>query len=128
TKELHPLFKEIEIINKEGLLKTKLKDEITQHTIYEQNITNVIRIQELLKSYNYSNSQQYIINKMISYLEEHKLLPAIFFSLSRKNVMLYSKLVEKHLNNDKLNNEVRNDALYIMKKLPNYQEYINLPE
>lgn len=84
---------------------------------------------------NFKSNKTYIINETVKFLKKENLLPAIFFSLSRKNVMYYASLVETHLNDFSeesekkiLNNEVRNEVMNILRRIPNYNEYTCLPE
>lgn len=121
--EKHPLLK--------GQLKPVLKTLIkNDSTFNEKGIVNLNKILGIIKK-DFKNNQvsnEYIINQTAKYLQSEGLLPAIFFSLSRKNVMKYPKLIETNLYPEQLNNVVSNDAMYFMRKLPNYKEYINLPE
>jgi superfamily II RNA helicase len=74
-------------------------------------------------------SKIYVMNSIVDHLYENDLLPAVFFSLSRKNVETFPFSIEKNLH--KQNHDlsvIAHDARRIITTLPNYKEFINLPE
>ena len=75
--------------------------------------------------------QQYVLNRCIRTLNEKNLLPAICFVYSRKNVEKFAKMIEISLFNEEEGTNaslVQKKCKEIMMKLPNYKEYIVLPE
>ena len=68
----------------------------------------------------------FVLRNIVSYLKEKELLPAICFVFSRKNVEKYANELNLHLIEN--SNEVEEECLKIVKKLPNYKEYIETPE
>ena len=115
-----------------NVIKIKLKDE---NNINNNGIQELNNFMGLLKKESNGNgtyrppSKQWVINKTSLFLKEQNLLPAIFFSLSRKNVVKYAHYIESSLFHDEiLNNEIKNQISYVINKLPNHHEYISLPE
>jgi superfamily II RNA helicase len=74
--------------------------------------------------------RQHIINNVCKHLVEQGLLPAIFFVLSRKQLEQCAKEVTVVLLEDdsKVPYIARREAEQILRKLPNYKEYLELPE
>lgn len=74
--------------------------------------------------------RQHIINNVCKHLVEQGLLPAIFFVLSRKQLEKCAKEVTVVLLEDdsKVPYIARREAETILRKLPNYKEYLELPE
>ena len=65
----------------------------------------------------------------MEYLREHNLLPAICFVFSRKKTEEYAYQISHSLHDGKTMNIIAKRCKQIlMLKLPNYQEYIELPE
>lgn len=98
------------------------------------NDINYHKVNDVLEFINQKNSyikRQFVLNELIGYLKINEMLPAICFIFSRKNVEYAAKelgmsLFEKDSGIPAIiEKECRH---IIMSKLPNYQEYINLPE
>ncbi len=91
---------------------------------------------ETLKNYEYIKkilnndlNKKFVINSCITYLFNNEMLPAIFFSLSRKNVELYAKSIETNLQTDGYKiSSVQQECRKIISKFSNYKEYMELPE
>ena len=75
-------------------------------------------------------SKTYVINEMVNYLKQEKLVPAIFFSLSRKNVEYYASLIETSLHEEDSTkpSTAEQECKQILTKLPNWKEYVEMPE
>jgi superfamily II RNA helicase len=95
---------------------------------------NYHKVNDCLSFMNKKNSyikRQFVLNEIIQYLKEKEMLPAICFVFSRKNVEYAAKeisicLFEKDSGIPAI---IEKECRHIMmSKLPNYQEYINLPE
>lgn len=72
----------------------------------------------------------HVINNVCKYMVENNMLPAICFVLSRKQLEICAKEVTVVLLEDdsKVPYIVRKECENIIRKLPNYKEYLNLPE
>jgi len=74
-------------------------------------------------------NQKYILNSIVTYLNERELLPAICFVFSRRKTEEYAKNITTSLNDGKTMTIIRNECKQMLiNKLPNYAEFINLPE
>lgn len=70
-----------------------------------------------------------IINNLARYLKKNTLLPAICFIYSRKNVEVYASEITSNLHADPKNIQIiKKECEKILMKLPNYKEFIQLPE
>jgi antiviral helicase SKI2 len=72
----------------------------------------------------------HVLNNLTQYLKNEDMLPAIAFVFSRKNVELFAKEVTTVLLEDdsKIPYTVRRECEQIVRRLPNFQEYLTLPE
>ena len=90
-------------------------------------LTNLIKIfdkkQVMLK-------RKHVLNSLALFLKEREMLPAIVFIFSRKNVESCAKEITTNLLEDdsKVPYIVSHECEQIIRKLPNYQEYLHLPE
>jgi len=74
--------------------------------------------------------RQQVLNSLALFLRDREMLPAIAFVFSRKHVELCAKEITVPLLEDdsKVGYTVRRECEQIIRKLPNYQEYLTLPE
>jgi len=74
--------------------------------------------------------RQQVLNSLALFLRDREMLPAIAFVFSRKHVELCAKEITIPLLEDdsKVGYIVRRECEQIIRKLPNYQEYLTLPE
>ena len=96
----------------------------------EDNFRNLIKYQKLIEQENFIK-RQYVLNDIIKYLNNNDMLPALCFIFSRKNVEIAAKEINFSLYKpeDKTPNIIENECKQIlMRKLPNYKEYLKLPE
>ena len=95
-------------------------------------LSKIFRLVHLKRDNSYELSKTHIINELVKFLKQEGLVPAIFFSLSRKNVENYAKLVETNLLDNGLDNHkistASSECRKIISRLPNYKEYLLLPE
>ena len=128
------LFK---ILKDKQLEKEIMKTTNTLHVIQDPkgnfNETNYIRIHKTLKLFNDKNhyvKRQHILNTVTRHMVDNNMLPAICFVLSRKTLEQCAKEITTPLLEDdsKVPYIVRTECELIIRKLPNYQEYLNLPE
>jgi superfamily II RNA helicase len=90
----------------------------------------VSKILKVFKDKNHYVKRQHVINNVVTYMFEHNMLPAICFILSKKMLEKIAKEVTVNLLEDdsKIGYIVRRECEQIIRKLPNYEEYLNLPE
>ena len=97
------------------------------------NDTNFSEMNKILKIF--SNKQviikrQHALNQVTKYLTDNEMLPALCFVFSRKVLEQCAKEVTTNLLefDSKVPYIVKNECEQIIRKLPNYQEYLQLPE
>ena len=96
----------------------------------EENYKNIIKTQKIIEADGFIK-RKFILNDLIKYLNNNNMLPALCFIFSRKNVEIAAKEIDFSLYqpDDKTPNIIENECKQILiKKLPNYKEYIKLPE
>ena len=130
----------------EGVFKT-IRDKETQKEIRDNTnqliplqdsngVFNEINSKKISKINNHFNKnriqihRKHVLNKLASFLKEREMLPAIAFVFSRKNVESCAHEITVPLNefDSKVGYTVRNECEQIIRKLPNYKEYLELPE
>ena len=129
-----------------GINKT-IKDKQTQEEI--RNATNkpfviqdekgifndiqyksVNKMLDLFEKNNIRVKRQHVLNKVAEYLVEHEMLPALCYVFSRKQL---EKCADEMTTNllefdSKVPYTVDRECEQIIRKLPNYEEYLHLPE
>jgi superfamily II RNA helicase len=98
------------------------------------NEINFYKVKEII-DYNYKNNirvkRQFVLDNLIRYLKTNNMLPAICFIFSRKHVEQAAKECSFCLFEDDsgIPALIERECQYIlMSKLPNYKEYLELPE
>ena len=84
----------------------------------------------LYKNY-MSPKRKQVLNSLVSHLKDKGLLPALCFIFSRKQVEIAARdiTISLHDDNGEMANTVEQECRKIlMAKLPNYKEYLELPE
>jgi len=91
---------------------------------------NIVKIRELLDNNYVDMKRKHVLNQLALFLRDRDMLPAIAFVFSRKHVELCAKDITVPLLEDdsKVGYNVRRECEQIVRKLPNYQEYLQLPE
>lgn len=74
--------------------------------------------------------RKFVLNKLLDHLTEQEMTPAILFLFSRKQVELCAQDVTSNLLefDSKVPYVARKEAEHMIRKLPNYAEYMALPE
>jgi superfamily II RNA helicase len=125
------------IIKDKELEKEIMKTVNTLHVVQDSkgnfNDINYMRIHKTLKIFQDKNQyikRQHVLNTVAKYMVENNMLPAICFVLSRKALEQCAKEITTNLLEDdsKVPYTIRRECEQIIRKLPNYQEYLNLPE
>jgi superfamily II RNA helicase len=72
----------------------------------------------------------HVLNKVTEYLTQNEMLPALCYVFSRKQLEVCAKELTTNLLefDSKIPYTIRYDCEQIIRKLPNYQEYLHLPE
>ena len=98
------------------------------------NDINYHKVNDVLDFINKKNTytkRQFVLDELITYLNNNGMLPAICFVFSRKHVELAAKEITKCLfeKDSGIPAIIEKECRHIiMSKLTNYKEYINLPE
>ena len=85
---------------------------------------------EMFHKHGVELKRKHVLNQLSLFLRDRDMLPAIVFVFSRKNVELYAKEITVPLLEDdsKVGYIVRRECEQIIRKLPNFKEYLELPE
>jgi len=85
---------------------------------------------EMFHKHGVELKRKHVLNQLALFLRDRDMLPAIVFVFSRKNVELYAKEITIPLLEDdsKVGYIVRRECEQIIRKLPNFKEYMELPE
>lgn len=74
-------------------------------------------------------NKSFVLNQIVNHLHILDFLPAICFVYSRKNVEKYASEITRVLLPDaQMANFIERECLNTLRKLPNYKEYLHLPE
>ena len=92
----------------------------------EDNITTLKKIKNKASLKNVYTKPSFVLKNIVTYLKEQELLPAICFVFSRKNVEKYAKQLNMNLIENV--NEVEQLCVSILKKIPNYKEFMETEE
>jgi superfamily II RNA helicase len=90
----------------------------------------LMRTKKLIEDYDVAPRRAHVLNNLCTFLKDREMFPAIAFVFSRKNVELFAREITANLLEDdsKIPYIVARECDQIIRKLPNYQEYANLPE
>jgi len=96
----------------------------------DQGYYELNKIRDLFDKHRFFMKRKFVLNKLAGYLKENEMLPAIVFVFSRKNVELCAHEITTNLLEDdsKIPYIVRRECEQIIRKFPNYAEYLELPE
>lgn len=91
---------------------------------------NLLSIQKHISDFKFFLKRKFVLNQLTSFLKDKNMLPAIAFVFSRKNVELYAREITVPLLEDdsKIPYTVQRECDQIIRRLPNSQEYFQLPE
>ena len=106
----------------------KLQD--SKGNFNEINYQKIHKTIKLFENKNHYVKRQHILNNVTRHMVDNNMLPAICFVLSRKALEQCAKEITTVLLEDdsKVPYIVRKECEQIIRKLPNYEEYLNLPE
>jgi superfamily II RNA helicase len=96
----------------------------------DTNFYKVKKILDVFEDKHHFVKRQHVLNTVARHLVDHQMLPALCFVLSRKALEQCAKEVTTVLLEDdsKVPYIVKRECEQIIRKLPNFQEYLQLPE
>ncbi len=96
----------------------------------EEQYYKINKILQLLENNNVFVKKSYVLNQVADYLEINQMLPAICYVFSRKQIEICAKEMTAVLLEDdsKVRYIVQRECEQIIRKLPNFEEYLHLPE
>jgi superfamily II DNA/RNA helicase len=108
------------------LIKLKGSDE----KVLLSGLKEVGEITSLMRDRDIKINRKFVLNGLAKYLKDNEMLPAIGFLFSRKQVEQCAReLTHEVLEDDsKVAYTVRYECEQIVRKLPNFREYLELPE
>jgi antiviral helicase SKI2 len=91
---------------------------------------NIDKMIKLFENKNVRVKRSYILNQVSQYLVQNEMLPALCYVFSRKQIEKCAKEITTNLLefDSKVPYTVKYECEQIIRKLPNYQEYLHLPE
>jgi superfamily II RNA helicase len=99
-------------------------------TFNEVNYKNMVKVVKLFEKHEVRIKRNHVLNNVAEYLVEHSMLPALCYVFSRKQL---EKCAEELTTNllevdSQLPYIIDRECEQIIRKLPNYEEYLHLPE
>jgi superfamily II RNA helicase len=112
------------IINKPFVLQNS-KGEFDELQYSKMN-----KMMKIFENNNVRLKRQHVLNQVTKYLVENEMLPALCYVFSRKQLEVCANEVTTNLLefDNKTPYIIDRECEHIIRKLPNYQEYLNLPE
>jgi superfamily II RNA helicase len=113
------------------LYKTPIVISNSAGVFNDMNYHKVNDVLDFINKKNTYTKRQFVLDELITYLNNNGMLPAICFVFSRKHVELAAKEITKCLfeKDSGIPAIIEKECRHIiMAKLANYKEYINLPE
>jgi antiviral helicase SKI2 len=91
---------------------------------------SIDKMLKLIESKDIRVKRSFILNQVSHYLVENEMLPALCYVFSRKQIEKCAKEITTNLLefDSKVPYTVKYECEQIIRKLPNYQEYLHLPE
>lgn len=96
----------------------------------DTNYQNMNRMLKLFEKNDVRVKRQHVLNKLAELLVEKEMLPALCYVFSRKQLELCAEELTTNLLefDSKVSYTVDRECEQIVRKLPNYEEYLKLPE
>jgi superfamily II RNA helicase len=94
------------------------------------NYQNIAKTLKLFEKNDIKVKRQHVLNKLAEYLVEKEMLPALCYVFSRKQLEICAEEMTTNLLefDSKVPYTVDRECEQIIRKLPNYEEYLHLPE
>ena len=111
-------------INKPFVLQNA-KGEFNDQEYHKMN-----KMMTLFDRNNIRTKRQHVLNQVTKHLVENEMLPALCYVFSRKQLEICANEITTNLLefDNKTPYIIDRECEHIIRKLPNYQEYLNLPE
>jgi antiviral helicase SKI2 len=128
------VFKRIKDKETQQKIKRETNSLITLKTpdnyFQENGFLQIKRNLKLFENNNVFINKTHVLNELVKHLFDNELLPAIAFVFSRKMVETYAKAITTNILefDSKIAYTMRDQCDQVIRKLPNYKEYIQLPE
>ena len=103
----------------------------TEHGTFQDNGYRVLsKMSKLFDTRHIITKRKHVLNNLALFLRDREMLPAIAFVFSRKQVeaCAHEMTVPMLEDDSKVGYTVRRECEQIVRKLPNFQEYLELPE
>lgn len=99
-------------------------------TFNEVNYKNMDKMLKLFDTNDIRIKRQHVLNKVSEFLVEKEMLPAICYVFSRKQLEICAHEITTNLLefDSKIPYTIDRECEQIIRKLPNYKEYLSLPE
>jgi superfamily II RNA helicase len=96
----------------------------------DSNYQNTVKMLKLFEKHDIRVKRQHILNKVTEYLFQNEMLPALCYVFSRKQLEKCAEELSTNLLefDSKIPYTVDRECEQIIRKLPNYEEYMRLPE
>lgn len=96
----------------------------------ESGYRTIVKMRKMFEQKQVYMKRKHVLNSLALHLRDHEMLPAIGFVFSRRNVELCAHEITVPLLEDdsKVPYIVARECEQIIRKLPNFQEYLGLPE
>ena len=96
----------------------------------DDNYKQIHKTLDLFESKNHFIKRSHVLNQVSKHMVENNMLPAICFVFSRKSLEVCAKEITTNLLefDSKVPYIIKNECEQIIRKLPNYKEYLFLPE
>lgn len=96
----------------------------------ENGFRTISKMTQLFSVHNVEMKRKHVLNQLAMFMKDRDMLPAIAFVFSRKHVELCAADIHVELLefDSKVGYTIRRECEQIIRKLPNYKEYLELPE
>jgi len=122
--EIKHLIDDNKFHNKPIILKEQNKQ------FCERTYNKILKLQKYFDNENVRVNQFFVMNKVVEYLNQNNMLPALCFIFSRKQTKIFAEKITVPLfpQESTIPSTIKKECKQILMKLPNYREYICLPE
>lgn len=97
---------------------------------HEGGYKEIAKVMEVMEEKDLHLKRKFVVNNVCEFLREKEMLPAIFFVFSRKQVETIANEIQVRVLEDdsKVPYTVARECEQIVRKFPNFREYLELPE
>ena len=96
----------------------------------ETEYKNIVKLDKLFNNNMQISKRKHVLNQLVSHLRDNDMLPAIAFVFSRKQVEVCANEITVPLFDfdSKVSSTIKHECEQIVRRLPNFKEYLQLPE